>query len=224
MPEVLLLLELSNIFLVSVDELLCNKEITSLTDFMMRNMAAPDSKQLRNIPKISRWDPPVGCNIFYSMPAMIAEALCCIESYECAQSESVSMETLNDRFNDLMHIMGVGYGFLWREQGNLIEELWHINDMFEMVDHTMRYYGRDYLWLTNDNTQPDDMRKILVWSIDRGHPVVMEWAGGIPEFSIVTGYENTGNTLIGWTYCPECAAKSTSEGDVCQSRAMGGKF
>lgn len=50
-----------------------------------------------------------------------------------------------------MHIMGIGYGFLWREKGNLIEELWHINDFHEMVDHAMRYYGRDYLWLTKGN-------------------------------------------------------------------------
>lgn len=212
LPEVSLLLELSKLFSVSVDELLCNKEIQIVTDFMTRNMAAPDSKQLMNIPKISRWDPPKGCDMFYSMPAMITEALCCIEAYECGQDENVSLETLNDRFNDLMHIMGIGYGFLWREKGNLIEELWHINDFREMVDHTMRYYGRNYLWLTKENALADDMRKILVWSIDRGHPVVMEWAGGIPEFSIVTGYENNGHTLIGWTYCPECAAKFTAEG------------
>ena len=212
LPEVSLLLELSKLFSVSVDELLCNKEILSVTDFMTRNMAAPDRKQLMNIPRISRWEPPEGCDMFYSMPAMIAEALCCIEAYESGQKEIVSMKTLNGRFYDLMHIMGIGYGFLWRDKGNLIEELWHINDFREMVDHTMRYYGRDYIWLTKENAQMDDMRKILVWSIDRGHPVVMEWAGGIPEFSIVTGYEDCGNTLIGWTYCPECAAKSTSEG------------
>ena len=212
LPDVSLLVELSNLFSVSVDELLCHKEMQSVTDFMLRNMAAPDSKQLPNIPKISRWDPPKGCDMFYSMPATIAEALCCIEAYERGQNENVSMETLNGRFHELMHIMGIGYGFLWREKGNLIEELWHINDFHEMVDHAMRYYGRDYLWLTKGNALTDDMRKSLVWSIDRGHPVVMEWAGGIPEFSIVTGYENNGNTLIGWTYCPECAAKSTAEG------------
>lgn len=81
LPDVSLLVELSNLFSVSVDELLCHKKVQSVTDFMLRNMAAPDSKQLPNIPKISRWDPPKGCDMFYSMPATIAEALCCIEAY-----------------------------------------------------------------------------------------------------------------------------------------------
>ena len=86
LPDVSLLVELSNLFSVSVDELLCHKKVQSVTDFMLRNMAAPDSKQLPNIPKISRWDPPKGCDMFYSMPATIAEALCCIEAYERVQN------------------------------------------------------------------------------------------------------------------------------------------
>lgn len=126
---------------------------------------------------------------------MIAEALCCIEVWEKGEPQSVTMDMLNERFRDLMHIMGIGYGFLWFEKRHLIEELWHINAFEDMVNRAMRYYGRDYLWLTNENAMPDEMRRVIVWSIDHGHPAVMEWSGGIPEFSIVTGYEDNGNTL-----------------------------
>lgn len=212
LPEVSLLIELSKLFCVSIDALVCNTPKNTLTAFMNRNLAAPAQKQLDHIPQISRWEPPQDCDMFYSMPAMIAEALCCIESYEDGHAEAVTMQMLNSRFYDLLHIMGIGYGFLWRDKGNLIEELWHINDFHEMVDHAMRYYGRDYLWLTKDNATPDEMRRSIVWSIDKGHPAVMEWAGGIPEFSIVTGYEDNANSLIGWTYCPECAAKKNDMG------------
>lgn len=211
-PEASLLLKLSELFHISIDELLLNIKKPDLTGFMNRNIVAPAEKQIAGIPRISRWNPPEGCDMFYSMPAMITEALCYCDRYDAGSSEPVLLSELNRRFCDVLHVSGIGYGFLWREQKNLIEELWRMNDYGEMLERIMRYYGRDYLWLTKENATPEEMRKLLVWSIDRGHPVVMEWAGGIPEFSIVTGYKEKGNILIGWTYCEECAAKTTPEG------------
>ncbi|MCL2884451.1 MAG: helix-turn-helix domain-containing protein [Oscillospiraceae bacterium] len=213
LPEASMLITLSKLFHISIDVILQpEKKPDGIIDFMNQNLAAPAAKLLKDIPFISRWNPPPECDMFYSMPAMIAEALCCIEAYEKSESQNVAMELLNDRFRDLMHIMGIGYGFLWLDSRHMIEELWRINDFYDMADRVMRYYGRNYLWLTEKDTTPDEMRRIILWSVDRGHPVVMEWAGGIPEFSIITGYEENGNTLIGWTYCGECAAKTNAWG------------
>jgi len=211
LPEASLLVELADLLRVNIDDVL-QPEKDSIMDFMNRNLAAPDAKLLEDIPKISRWDPPPGCDMAYSMPAVIAEALCCIEAYEKGESRSVTYDTLNERFCELVHVMGVGYGFLWWEKRHLAEELWRINDLGDMARRAMGYYGRDYLWLSRDNATPEEMRRAVVWSIDRGHPVVMEFAGGIPEFSIVTGYEDSGNTLIGWTYCGECATRTNAQG------------
>lgn len=213
LPEASMLIELSRLFNVSIDDIL-RQDLTRnhITDFMNCNLAAPANKLLNNIPRISRWSPPEGCDMYYSMPAMITEALCCIEAYENGQPESVTMGVLNERFRDLMHIMGIGYGFLWLDPHHMIEELWRINSFSDMIDRAMRYYGRNYLWLTEENTTPEELRKIIIWSVDRGHPVVMENAAGVPEFNIVTGYEDNGNTLIGYTYCEECAAKTNEFG------------
>ncbi|MDR1630672.1 MAG: hypothetical protein LBS36_10750 [Oscillospiraceae bacterium] len=76
----------------------------------------------------------------------------------------------------------------------------------------MGYYGRDYLWLTPANATIEEARGIIMWSIAQGRPVVMEWPGGIPEFNVVTGYADSGETLIGFTYCEECAAKKNDYG------------
>jgi len=225
LPEASLLIALSSLFRVSIDDILQpEKKQKSIIGFMNRNLAAPIKKMLEDIPRIDRWNPPPGCDMYYSMPAMIAEALCCIEAWEKGEPQSVTMDMLNERFRDLMHIMGIGYGFLWFEKRHLIEELWHINAFENMVNRAMRYYGRDYLWLTNENAIPDEMRRAIVWSIDHGHPAVMEWAGGIPEFSIVTGYEDNGNTLIGWTYCGECAAKTNEQGMFVNPARWGENF
>lgn len=213
LPEITLLIKLSDLLNVSLDELLHYKTSKNrIQSFINRNLFAPENKLLESVPRISRWNPPDGCDMFYSMPAMIAEALCCIEAYEKTNSYAVPYETLNARFDDLLHITGIGYGFLWEDDRHVIEELWHIGDYAVMVDMAMRYYGRDYLWLCPDNASTDDMKKAVVWSIDRGHPVVMEGAGCCPEFNIVTGYENNGDTLIGYTYCEECANKINEYG------------
>ena len=213
LPEISLLIMLSKLFRSSIDDILQpGKKQSNIIDFMKQNLAAPAAKLLKDIPFISRWNPPLGCDMYYSMPAMIAEALCCVEAMEKGESQNVPLEILNDRFRDLMHIMGVGYGFLWLESRHMIEELWRINDFQDMTERAMKYYGRNHLWLTDKNTTPDEMRRIIIWSVDRRHPVVMEWAGGIPEFSIITGYEDNGNTLIGRSYCGECAVKTNDLG------------
>ncbi len=213
LPEAALLLALSELLHVTIDEILQPENRQNrMADFFNRNMPAPAGKILQHLPKIDRWNPPPGCDMYYSMPAMVAEALCCIEAREGGRPESVTLEQINDRFRDLMHIMGVGYGFLWFEKRHLIEELWRINEPEDMMNRAMRYYGRDYLWLTPQNASGEEMQRAVLWSIDRGHPVVMEWAGGIPEYSIVAGYEERGKCLIGWTYCSECAAKTNEQG------------
>jgi transcriptional regulator with XRE-family HTH domain len=213
LPEVSLLIALSRVFRVSFDEILqpCTSKNT-IEKFISRNTTEPVSKMLDWVPRISRWNPPEGCDMWYSFPAMMATALVCAEAHEQKQTE-ITYSELNGRFRDLIHVTGLGYGFLWNTvQYHMIEELWHINNIEEMAAQVMGYYGRDFLWLTPADATIDEMRRLLKWSVAQGHPVMMEWAGGIPEFSIVTGYENDGDTLIGYTYCEECAAETNELG------------
>jgi len=212
LPEASVLIELAEIFRVSIDEILRPSKTKNIPDFINRNLLVPDSKVLDYVPRISRWNPPKGCDMFYSFPATIAAALCCIEAREQGRND-VSYDEMNGRFRDLMHITGMGYGFLWNVvKQHLIEELWHVNNLSEMVERIMGYYGRDYIWLTPNNATVDDVRKVVTWSIANGRPVVAEWLGGLPEFNIISGYENNGKTLIGYTYCEECATQINEHG------------
>lgn len=215
LPEASMLVELSDVFNISIDELLLHvKKQNTAADFFNRNFNAPATRVLDYIPKIERWLPPSGTSLtmLYSMPATIAEAICCVEAQERGESENIICADIIDRYLDLMHVMGIGYGFLWLDHENMINELWRINDYLEMIDRAMKYFGRDYLWLTSREASPEELQKTIVWSISKGRPVVMEWAGNIPEFSIITGYEDSGNILIGWTYCTECVHKTTDNG------------
>ncbi len=78
LPEVSLLIELSDLFRVSIDSILQPRKLERIPDFIRRNTAAPLEKILEGIPQIDRWNPPEGCDMYYSMPAMIAAALCAV--------------------------------------------------------------------------------------------------------------------------------------------------
>jgi len=213
LPEVSVLLILAELFRVSIDEILRpDLKQDLITDFISRNLASPEKKLLDGIPRISRWNPPEGCDMSYSFPAMMATALCYIEAQEQNLTE-VTYAQMNERFRDMMHLTGMGYGWLWNiVKRHLIEELWHVNDVAEMIGQVMGYYGRDYIWLTRENASKDDVRRIVMWSIDNGRPVIAEWLGGLPEFNLITGYENNGETLLGYTYCEECAVQTNDQG------------
>ena len=213
LPEATQLIALAELFRVSMDSILRpERPENHIADFFNRSFAAPERRLLADIPRVSRWHPPEGLDMFYSMPAMLAQALCCIEAYEQGSPEPKSIPARNARFCELMHLTGLGYAFLWEEERHMIEELWRAHDYRDMVSRIMRYYGRDFLWLDKTNAVPQELRRAIVRAIDKGYPVVMEWASGIPEFSIVTGYENSGDTLIGYTACEECAAATNAQG------------
>lgn len=211
LPDISVLMDLAFALDVNTDDLLKPTE-TPIRAFMRSNKGLLTARKISGVPKISRWDAPQGCDMFYSMPAMIAAALCKIEAAERGDHEPLSYEMLNSRFCELMHVMGLGYAFLWFENRNLAEELWRAFDYGDIIKRAMNYYGRDYLFLKEDDATPQQRKQLLVWSIDHGHPVVMEGAGGIAEFSVITGYADGGDTLIGWTYCEEFVTQTDTDG------------
>ena len=213
LPEASLLVELAGLFRVPVDDILgTDRPKEQVEDFIHRNQALPARKLLGCIPRIDRWDPPEGCDMWYSMPAMIAAALCGAEANESGRADPVTLPELNECFCEVMHLTGVAYSFLWCEPHHIIEELWRANDYEEMVARVMGYYGRDYISLSEKTATPEQARRLITWSVANGHPVVTESIANLPEFSLIVGYEDGGDTLMGWSYCGECAVKKSEAG------------
>ena len=213
LPEASLLVELAGLFDASLDDILqAERPIEPVEDFISRNQSIPARKLLHSIPRISRWHPPEGCDMWYSMPSMIAAALCGVEANELGRAGPVTLAELNARFREVMHLTGVAYSFLWNEPRHIIEELWRANDYGEMISRVMGYYGRDYIFLSNKNTTPEQARRLVTQSVANGRPVATESVAGMPEFSLIMGYEDGGDTLTGWSYCGECAVKKNEQG------------
>ena len=86
------------------------------------------------------------------------------------------------------------------------------NPNFSLLKDHENFVAVVLKWLSKKTSTIKDVRKAITWSIDRGHPVVMENDSCVPEFCVVTGYEDNGDTLIGWTYCEECAMATNDLG------------
>ena len=213
LPEASLLIELAELFGVPIDDIMqIDRPRESVEDFIQRSQSIPERKLLHSIPRIDRWSPPEGCDMWYSMPAMIAAALCGTEAVESGREEPITLPELNERFREVMHLTGVAYSFLWNEPYHMIEELWRANDYAEMVDRVMGYYGRDYIFLSEKTATPEQARRLITWSVANGRPVATECIANMPEFCLIMGYEGGGDTLTGWTYCGECAMKTSEAG------------
>ncbi|MDR1630671.1 MAG: helix-turn-helix domain-containing protein [Oscillospiraceae bacterium] len=111
LPETALLPVIAALLGVSVDEiLLLDTPKNTVSAFINRNYSVPEEYILDWDPRISRWSPPEGCDMWYSFPAAIATALVCVEAKEQNRT-AIPYAELNERFRDLMHITAMGYGF-----------------------------------------------------------------------------------------------------------------
>lgn len=76
-----------------------DKLYNPIADFINRNYFAPYEYVLKWVPRISRWIPPQGCDMWYSFPASIATALVFVEAQEQNRSDVTYLE-LNERFRE----------------------------------------------------------------------------------------------------------------------------
>jgi len=129
----------------------------------------------------------------YTLPRFLGSIMSYIE-------ENVTPDKANQ---DLMNIMGISYTYIC--DGEKIydypnEDMWRINELGEALDNSMRYYGRDYLFIEKTEALEyyEQIKKAIVVSINNGVPVLAGNVCGIHDFSIITGYDKHGDLLTGW--------------------------
>ncbi len=180
---------------------------------------------LENVPKIG-WGSMEGrAPTDYSLPGCLGNIIAYIEANEgdAAAGGGLAPTTIPDNASldranqDLMNVTGISYASLWLDGdgfNTMINEMARVNHFRDMIDRAMRYYGRDYVYIEDDenSTYYEEIKKAVVASINKGYPLLAESICGIPEFSIVTGYDDYGDKLVGWAYCSECASEFLENG------------
>jgi RNA polymerase sigma factor (sigma-70 family) len=72
----------------------------------------------------------------------------------------------------------------------------------EVIERTFNALGYvwDGLWRKGEEGEEEKFRRLITESIDRGRPVVVEGIVGPPEAGLVTGYDQQGDVLLGWSF------------------------
>jgi len=118
-------------------------------------------------------------------------------------------------YDALLAATGMAFGLLWhREICPSSFDLTQVNKHDETIHYAFDYVGYNCEIVDKSDSSLDEMKSLITRSIDAGRPVLAFGIVGPPECSIVCGYDNGGDTLIGWSHF-----QSYDPGD-CESNGM----
>ncbi|MHB8132164.1 MAG: hypothetical protein ACYDEX_24670 [Mobilitalea sp.] len=139
----------------------------------------------------------------------------------------------NYMFNGCMHSLMVhlqedvayDFSFFAGVTGDMFSQQWSLSPRFSFVDTladssefsnagTLPFKpmqlafdacGYNYEYIIGDEIRKDEAKwfKKIIWAIDRGYPVLSFGVVGPPVCSIICGYDEEGDTLIGWAQFQE---------------------
>lgn len=147
------------------------------------------------------------------------------ENYGFEMIEEANLKVSN-AYTFLMGISGTAFRFFWNwnsrtSEGGRIDSLFFIDNPLEEIDTTFDALGYSYELLFNkdheDKVSVDKeyfkdktyLQKKIVESIkDKKKPVIGLGIVGPTEWSIITGYDEEGEVLIGWSYFQDPSDKA----------------
>lgn len=99
---------------------------------------------------------------------------------------------------------GMAFGLLWsREYCMSALDLMQVGQHREVIRRAFGYLGYSYKLLDRQEMGADMVKRQIVASIDAGRPALVFALFDPPECAIVAGYDDDGDTLIGWSHFQE---------------------
>jgi AraC-like DNA-binding protein len=168
-------------------------------------LSAAGRRVLPNVPRVWFYDGRSECPEDIAFPSCLAAALRYLgEDYWWAPVHQHRTDwRLNGAFVEMMAASGMAFGLLWREgwhQDNAA--LMFIADPREVIRRAFQYAGYRYRIIQKRGRADDEaiMRARICAALDDGRPVLAFGVIGPPECCLITGYDDGGETLLGWNY------------------------
>ncbi|MDT8718820.1 helix-turn-helix domain-containing protein [Clostridium sp. 19966] len=103
----------------------------------------------------------------------------------------------------LMAASGAAFRLRWNLNtwdGGNIDTMCIYEDKFEAFKRSFEAAGREYKLLSREGTDKETFITFIKDQINSGRPVIALGIIGPPEACIITGYDNDGETLLGWNF------------------------
>jgi hypothetical protein len=176
----------------------------------------PDRVVLEGVPRVHFYEGGKRCPEDIALPSVMRAVLEYLgeTDYGCKHCLARSPDCkVLCTYAFLVGVSGAASYLSWKEG-------WHGDNpvIFYMSDdaaaperHIFEAIGYEFEWVTKENGRDNEatFRQRIVESIQRGMPVLGYGVIGPPEPSIVAGYDQGGDVLIGWSFFqgfPECNA------------------
>jgi hypothetical protein len=103
----------------------------------------------------------------------------------------------------IMAVSGAAFRMRWNPNGfdlSCVDIRNIYEDKYESFKRSFQGVGRDYEILKRENSSKQEFIDFIKKEIDVGKPVIALGVVGPPEACVITGYQNNGNTLLGWSW------------------------
>lgn len=126
-----------------------------------------------------------------------------------ARGEDAGLQTIDashvhrSLYNRILVASGMAFGLLWHEERSASSlDLMQVAEHNETIRHAFEYTGYDFEIVEK---APAGDNKQIIWekmirSLDQGKGVLAFGIIGPPECSLVSGYDEAGQTLYGWSH------------------------
>jgi AraC-like DNA-binding protein len=108
----------------------------------------------------------------------------------------------NVHYSYIMAASGASFRLRWNTKGwdlGAVDIRNIYDDPYMPFELAFRAVGRKYKILRKDTSTREEFTSLVKSQIDEGRPVIALGVVGPPEASIITGYRNNGETVLGWS-------------------------
>lgn len=106
----------------------------------------------------------------------------------------------------IMAVSGASFRLRWNTEfydGGNVDICNIYEDPHEAFKRSFKAVGRDYQIYNREDHTKTTFKDIIVKEINEGRPLLAQGIIGPPEVCIITGYDNGGDTLLGWNVFQE---------------------
>lgn len=104
-------------------------------------------------------------------------------------------------YNAILAATGMAFGLLWHKDVCPSSfDLTQVNNHNTTIEYAFDYVGYRCEIVERTHSNFKDMKRLITESISAGNPVLAFGIVGPPECSIVCGYDDGGDTLMGWSH------------------------
>lgn len=144
-------------------------------------------------------------SILFGIPKLEYSSGKCVPFAACLESALQYIgHSYKHNYAYIMAACGAAFRLRWNstkwDTGNVDLRNINFEKPYEPFIRSFKAVGINYSMLSRENSTKEDFKNKIIVSLDKGVPVIGLGIIGPPEACIITGYDNKGETLFGWSY------------------------